>query len=259
MNQYILTKRDDALATVILNRPEKLNALTKSMWQRLGETFVSLSEEDDLRCIILHGAGERAFSPGNDIKEFKKERYNIETARAYGTIMLNTLQAIESCRHPVIAMIQGVCVGGGLEIASVCDMRICGESSRFGIPVNRLGLVMSLPELKGLVNLVGRATAFEMLLEGEIFDAAKAKKIGLINRMVADDRLEQEVEETANRIANGAPLVARWHKKFINRLADPTPLTEEEIEEGYACFGTEDFKIGYRAFLDKTEPQFKGS
>lgn len=259
MNQYILTKRDDALATVILNRPEKLNALTKSMWQRLGETFVSLSAEDDLRCIIMRGAGERAFSPGNDIKEFKKERYNIETARAYGTIMRSTLQAIESCRHPVIAMIQGVCVGGGLEIASVCDMRICGESSRFGIPVNRLGLVMSLPELKGLVNLVGRATAFEMLLEGEILDAAKAKKIGLINRMVADDRLEQEVEETANRIAKGAPLVARWHKKFINRLADPTPLTEEEIEEGYACFGTEDFKIGYRAFLDKTEPKFKGS
>ncbi len=259
MNQYILTKRAGALATVILNRPEKLNALTKSMWQKLGETFVSLSEADDLRCVILHGAGERAFSPGNDIKEFKKERYNIETARAYGTIMRSTLQAIESCRPPVIAMIQGVCVGGGLEIASVCDMRICSESSRFGIPVNRLGLVMSLPELKGLVNLVGRATAFEMLLEGEIFDAAKAKKIGLINRVVADDGLEQEVEETANRIAKGAPLVARWHKKFINRLADPTPLTEEEIEEGYACFGTQDFKIGYRAFLDKTEPKFKGS
>ncbi|MFQ5675119.1 MAG: enoyl-CoA hydratase/isomerase family protein [bacterium] len=258
MTKHILLKREGPLATIVLNRPEKLNALTKSMWQKLAETFVSLSRDDDLRCIIIRGAGGRAFSPGNDIKEFEKERNNVEAARAYGTVMCETLRAIESCKHPVIAMIQGVCVGGGLEIASVCDLRICAESSRFGIPVNRLGLVMSLRELRGLANLVGRAAALEILLEGEIFGAARAREMGLVNRVVADDLLEQEVEKTAARIVKGAPLVARWHKQFINRLADPTPLSEQEMDEGYACFGTEDFQIGYRAFLEKTEPKFKG-
>jgi enoyl-CoA hydratase/carnithine racemase len=228
------------------------------MWQRLGEVIEELTADDALRCLVLRGAGEKAFAPGNDISEFENERSNVEQARAYGAIMRHTLAAFEHCRHPMVAMIKGICVGGGLEIAANCDLRICGESSRFGVPINKLGLVMAHAELRGLLNLVGRATALEILLEGRVFGAEEAKEKGLITRIVPDDKVEEEAYATAQRIVDGAPLVARWHKKFAERLADPTPLTEAEVDEGFACFGTEDFRIGYRAFLNKSKPAFKG-
>ncbi len=258
MSDIILIQREGPIATVVLNRPEKLNALTKAMWQRLGEVIAALSAEDDTRCIVLRGAGDKAFAPGNDISEFEHERANVEQARAYGATMRRTLAALEHCRRPLVAMIKGVCVGGGLEIAASCDLRICGESSRFGAPINKLGLVMAHAELRGLLELVGRATALEILLEGRVFGAQEAKEKGLVTRVVPDDKVEEEAYATARRIADGAPLVARWHKTFARRLADPRPLTEAEIDEGYACFGTEDFRIGYRAFLSKSKPEFTG-
>jgi enoyl-CoA hydratase len=258
MVDTVLIQRDEAIATVVLNRPEKLNALTRSMWQRLGEAIASLSIEDSIRCIVVRGAGDKAFAPGNDISEFETERANVEQARAYGADMHRTLAAFEQCRHPLVAMIKGICVGGGLEIAANCDLRVCGESSRFGAPVNRLGLVMAHAELRGLLGLVGRATALEILLEGRVFGAHEARDKGLVTRIVPDDMVEEEAYATARRIAEGAPLVARWHKKFAARLADVRPLTEAEIDEGYACFGTEDFRIGYRAFLAKVKPEFTG-
>lgn len=258
MSEHILVQRKGAIAKVVLNRPQKLNALTKDMWQRLGETLRQLSRDDDLRCIVLRGAGNQSFSPGNDIGEFESERANIDQARAYGAIMAKTIESLRECRPPLIASIHGICVGGGLEIACCCDVRICGASSRFGVPVNKLGLVMSPPELEGLVRLVGPATALEILLEGRIFDAEEALRMGLVNRVVVDDQVEKSTEEFVARVVEGAPLVARWHKKFIKRVEDPRPLTAEEIDEGYRCFGTEDFRIGYRAFLKKQKPEFVG-
>ncbi|MGZ5072513.1 MAG: enoyl-CoA hydratase/isomerase family protein [Usitatibacter sp.] len=246
------------VATVVLNRPEKLNALTRPMWKRLGEAFEELSANDAIRCIVIRGAGTKAFAPGNDISEFETERSNVEQARAYGDDMRRTIEAIAACRHPVVAQIHGICVGGGLEIAGLADIRICGESSRFGVPINRLGLVMAYAEIGSLIALAGEATALEILLEGRVFDAKEALDKGLVTRVVPDDQVEAEAKATAQRIADGAPLVARWHKKFARRLRDATPLTQEEYDEGFACFGTEDFRIGYKAFLAKQKPSFKG-
>lgn len=257
-SETVRVERDGPIATVMLNRPHKLNALTKPMWQRLGEVFLELGADQNLRCVVFRGAGEKAFAPGNDISEFDSERSNVEQARAYGAIMHRTLRAIAECPVPTVALIQGICVGGGLELAGLCDIRICGESSRFGAPIKNLGLVMAYPEVSALVQLVGRATALEILLEGRIFDAAEAKDKGIVTRVVPDDQVVASAYESARRIADGAPLVARWHKQFIRRLADPTPLSPEELDEGYACFGTEDFQIGYRAFLDKEKPRFQG-
>lgn len=254
----IVVERDGWVTTVTLNRPDKLNALTKSMWKRLGDVMLELSASDDVRCIVLRGAGEKSFAPGNDISEFETDRSNVDQAREYGAIMARTLGAVADCRHPTIAMIHGICVGGGLEIAACCDMRICGESSRFGVPINKLGLVMAYAEINGLIKLAGRATAMEILLEGRVFGAPEAKDKGLVNRIVADDQVTVETLATAGRIADGAPLVAQWHKQFARRLEDPAPLTEVEEDEGYACFGTDDFQIGYRAFLDKKKPEFTG-
>jgi len=258
MDETILVERDGPIATVVLNRPEKLNALTKPMWYRLGDAFESLSAIDDVRCIILRGAGTRAFAPGNDISEFANERSNVEQARAYGEVMRRTIEAIGNCRHPVVAQIHGICVGGGLEIAGLADIRICGASSRFGVPINKLGLVMAYAEIGSLIALAGEANALEILLEGRVFDAAEAQAKGLVTRVVPDAEVEAEAQATARRIASGAPLVARWHKKFARRLRDPRPLTEAEYLEGFDCFGTEDFRTGYRAFLAKEQPDFKG-
>jgi enoyl-CoA hydratase/carnithine racemase len=258
MEETILVQRDGAIATVVLNRPEKLNALTRPMWRRLGEVFAELGADASLRCIILRGAGTRAFAPGNDISEFATERSNVLQARAYGDDMRRTIEAIDGCPVPVVAQIHGICVGGGLEIAGLADIRICGESSRFGVPINKLGLVMAYAEIGSLIALAGESTALEILLEGRVFDAKEAFGKGLVTRVVPDDQVEAEARATAHRIAEGAPLVARWHKKFARRLRDPKPLAPDEYDEGFACFGTEDFQIGYKAFLAKAKPEFKG-
>jgi len=254
----ILVAREGAVATVTLNRPAKLNALTKAMWQGLGTAIRQLAADATLRCIVLRGAGERAFSPGNDIGEFARERANAAQARAYGAVMHATAHALDECPVPLIAQIHGICVGGGLEIAALCDLRICGASSRFGAPIKNLGLVMAYAEMAPLVRLAGADVALEILLEGRIFDAAEAKEKRLVTRVVADDQVATEVAAAAARIADGAPLVARWHKKFAKRLADPRPITDAEADECFACFDTEDFRIGYAAFLAKQKPAFTG-
>jgi len=149
-------------------------------------------------------------------------------------------------------------VGGGLELAALCDIRVCGESSRFGVPINKLGLVMSYVELNGLLNLVGRARTMELLLEGRIYNAAQARDMGLVQHVVDDALVMEQAYESALRIASGAPLVARWHKKFISRLEKPKAISNEERKECFACFGTSDFQEGYQAFLEKRQPFFRG-
>lgn len=254
----ILCEREQDIATVILNRPQKLNALIKPMWRQLGEVMRSLSADDSLRCIVLRGAGNKSFAPGNDISEFKDARSNSTDARQYGEIHHQALAAIGECRHPVVALIQGICVGGGLEIASLCDLRLCGSSSRFGVPINRLGLCVGIREMHALYSLVGKAVTMEILLEGRVFDADEAMQKGLVTRVVEDDQVELETYATARRIADGAPLVARWHKQFMRRQFDPAPLSEQEKDASYLCYDSEDFHIGYNSFLEKTKPVFKG-
>lgn len=258
MSDGVLVAREGPVATVTLNKPERLNALDQGMWRALGEIFGDLDRDESLRCVVLRGAGDQAFAAGADIAEFATERANVEQARAYSRVVETALDAVAHCRHPVIAMIRGACVGGGLELAAVCDLRICGASSRFGVPVKNLGLVVAYGELQGLIDLVGRAAALEIVLEGRVFGAPEAREKGLVNRVVPDDRVEEETGATVRRIAEGAPLVARWHKRFARRLADPRPLTPEEYEENFACFGTEDYRIGYGAFLAKRKPDFRG-
>jgi enoyl-CoA hydratase len=258
MTELVLLERDGEIAKVTLNQPAKLNAINNRMWTGLREIFADLDGDERLRCIILAGAGERAFSVGADISEFEENRSTVEKAREYHERTHASMQAIVRCRHPVIAEIRGLCVGGGLELATICDLRICGESARFGIPVKRLGLVVSYAELEPLIELIGPANALEVLLEGRIYGAADALRMGLVNRVVPDAEVEHEAFATATRIAEGAPLVARWHKKFIRRIMQPEPLTDDEMGESFHCFETEDFRAGYQAFLAKTAPEFKG-
>jgi enoyl-CoA hydratase len=258
MTNIILSSRVGHIATITFNRPEKLNALNLPMWIRMGELLEELSSDKNVRCIVVRGAGGKSFSPGADISEFAAERSSPEQGKAYGNVLCKTIGLLRNCLVPTVAMIEGICVGGGLEVASCCDFRICGEKSRFGVPIKNLGLVMAYGELSALIGLVGRATAMEILLEGRVFGAAEALDKGLITRVVADAEVEKETYATADRISEGAPLVARWHKKFANRLADAIPLSEAEMDECYDCYGTEDFQHGYKSFLQKQKARFKG-
>jgi enoyl-CoA hydratase len=258
MDDQVLVERAGPIATVTLNRPAKLNAIDNAMWERLADAFTGFDADPALRCVVIRGAGGKAFSVGADIGEFEENRSTIGKARAYHERTHAAMATITGCRHPVIAGIDGLCVGGGLELAATCDLRIATERSRFGIPIKRLGLVVSYAELKPLVDLIGPASAMEILLEGQVFEAAQALRIGLVNRLVPDAGLDAEIDATAARIAEGAPLVARWHKKFTRRVLEPEPITPTEQDECFECFETEDFRTGYQAFLAKTKPRFEG-
>ena len=255
--QLLLIERDGPIATVTFNRPERRNAVNLEVWRGIGMVMRELSADDDLRCVVLRGAGDKAFVAGADISEFENERKGRAKGKVYGTAVTEGLHAIGECRHPTVAMIKGFCIGGGVEIATRCDIRVCGTSSKFGIPSNKLGLVVSHAELEALVAVVGRAFAYEILLCGDIFDADYAYRMGLIHRMVSDD----EVEETALKIAQGiaarAPLTNRWHKEAILQLADHTPICDEVRDTAYDCYDSEDFQEGYSAFLEKRAAVFK--
>jgi enoyl-CoA hydratase len=257
MSDVVLLSRDGDIATVTLNRPDRLNALDKAMWQRLGEVMKQVATEDATRCAILRGAGA-AFGAGADVAEFARERDTPAKAAAYAEIMGAALSALRDSPVPTVAQIHGACAGAGLEIAIHCDLRIAADTSRFGAPVQRLGVTMPYPEIAALIELVGHATALEILLEGRLFGAREAYEKGLVSRVVSEASLDEEVRATARRVADGAPLVHRWHKKFVRRLLDPRPLSEVEVAESYAACGTEDYRAGIEAFLAKEKPRFQG-
>ena len=258
MSGEIRVVREGAVATVTIDNVAKRNALTQQMFISLGEAIETLGRDAQLRCIVLTGAGEEAFGSGGDIEEYARLRATKEQSIAFSRDGLRTMHAVRDCPVPMVAAIRGVCVGGAFQIAGFCDLRICAEGSRFGIPLTKLGSTLSYTEFEGMVRFVGRKTALEILLEGRLFDAQEAFVKGIVNRVVPRETFDEEVRKTVERIATGAPLVARWHKEFSRRLESPAPLTQAEHERSYECYDTEDYRIGYEAFLSKRRPEFKG-
>lgn len=250
-------RQEDGIVTVIFDRPEKRNAFTLDMYLAFGRIMKSLNEDDSVRCVVLRGAGG-TFCAGSDIGSFDKDRSGKEQARDYAELTLAQTDQLKLMRHPTIAFIEGACVGGGLEIAAMCDLRLSARSARFGVPINRIGLTLDYRELEDFLTLIGPAATLEVLLEGHVFGADEALHKGLLTRVVNDDELEQHVYDTARRIALSAPLVNRWHKQFVRRLSTGKPLTENELQEAYRCFDTEDYQLGQQAFLSKQKPRFVG-
>jgi enoyl-CoA hydratase/carnithine racemase len=251
--------RDGHIATLTLDNPGKLNAIDAAMWQALKQHMETLSADDTLRCVILRGAGD-TFAAGGDIEEFLTLRDTFEQALTYhGEWVAEALDAIGNCRHPTIAAIQGPCIGGGLEIAGQCDLRIAGRSARFGVPIGKLGFTMWHGELRGILALAGPAVALELLLEGRLYSAEEAHLKGLVQRVVNDDEVLTEATTSARRIAAGAPLVARAHKRLVRRLMPSiAPLTAEELRDNLAYLESEDYREGLRAFFEKRGARFGG-
>lgn len=258
MPAAVLFARDGGIATVTLSNPEKLNAVTAAMWRLLAAVMVEADADQSLRAVVIRGEGT-AFAAGGDLDEFRHERATVDLALAYHEAVGIALTAVERCRHPTVASVRGACVGGGLEIACACDLRIAGESARFGVPITRLGFSMYPGELAGLLKLAGPAVTKEILLEGRLLIAREALAKGLLTRVVADDDVETEVCQTVARIAAGAPLAARAHKWWIARLLEGRPLTEEEKRQSFAFLATADYREGLDAFEAKRAPEFKGA
>ena len=258
LEDSILLEREESVARLVLNRPERLNAFNLAMWRRLGERLAEVVADDRLRCLVVGGGRSKAFGAGADMAEFAEVRASAAQAEAYAAVMEPALQGLSGCPIPTVAAIHGASVGASLELALQCDLRICGEGARFGIPINRIGHCLPYPAMRALVALAGPAVASEILLEGRILSAEEALAKGLATRVVPDDDLEEEVRATARRIAGGAPLAARWHKRFIRRAADPRPLSEAEAREPFESCDTEDYSEGLRAFLAKEPPRFQG-
>lgn len=259
MNTRIDLDIDQGIATVTLHNPTKLNAVNAAMWRGLSAAMARIAGDDSVRCVIVRGAGENAFAAGGDIEEFRNVRATVDDALHYHEdLVASALNAIRDCAVPTVAAIRGACVGGGLEIAGCCDIRIAGESARFGAPINRLGFSMYPGEMAGLLALVGPAVVLEILLEGRILDAREALQKGLLTRVVDDERVFEEAAVSAERIRAGAPLVARWHKQWVRRLTTGEPLSDEEKRRAFDFLATEDYREGLAAFSEKRAPAFRG-
>ncbi|OAD15390.1 enoyl-CoA hydratase/isomerase family protein [Achromobacter insolitus] len=254
----VLLEREGDLAWVTLSHPGRLNAITVGMWRELRDVFDAIARDGALRCVIVRGEGGN-FAAGADIREFPAQRADAAGVQHYHReVLAPALRAVAMCLHPVVAQIEGVCVGGGLEIASQCDLRIAGESARFGVPINRLGFPMAPDEMSGLLALVGRAATLAILLEGRVFGAAEARELGLLTRVVPDDQVAIAARRSAERIAAGAPLAARINKRLSRRLAAGGALTEDEYQDYFSYADSRDHKEGVRAFLAGVDPSFSG-
>ncbi|MDE2794985.1 MAG: enoyl-CoA hydratase-related protein, partial [Gemmatimonadota bacterium] len=198
------------------------------------------------------------FSAGSDIGAFEEQRRTPEQVERYAAAIRRGLGGVYDCPHPTVGVVRGICVGGGLIIAACCDVVVCGESSRFGAPVNRLGATMAYEEMGPLLAAAGAGAVLEILLTGDLVGARRAREIGVVNRIVPDDEVGEVGGEIARRIAAGAPLVNRWHKKFVRRLAEGGALSGKERAEAYEAFRTRDYREGVAAFVEKREPRFSG-
>lgn len=258
----IRLSRRGAVVTIEIRAPEKLNAIEYEMWLEIARLMPELDADDSARVVVFRGAGERAFSAGADISRFREERWSSGQARRYAeTAFLRGLDAVDAFSKPALCLIRGACVGGGVELAAAADLRIAGESSRFGVPVAKLGLVAGHSEIRRFVQSIGPARTLDMLLTARLFTAREMLEAGFLARVVPDEEVAEAAYGAAERIASLAPLVHRWHKGFVKKiLKDPAlaGLTEEERAREFACFDTEDFREGVDAFLNKRAPEFRG-
>jgi enoyl-CoA hydratase/carnithine racemase len=249
---FIKVRREAPLGWITINRPEVRNALNASLWQALSATVQMLAGDPTIRVILLTGAGDKAFVAGQDIAELQALAEHSATSEATVRASLAGLRAIKDAAQPVIAVINGACFGGGVLLAARCDLRWCAASARFAIPAARLGVAYPYDEgVLPLMELVGKAHAADLLLSGRAITADEAHRMGLVNRVMADDSLLAEATAQALQLAQNAPLALAAHKCALQK-------NEAARAAVSRCYQSEDFQEGLRAFLEKRTPQFEG-
>jgi enoyl-CoA hydratase/carnithine racemase len=251
-------EQDGAVGRMVFDNTARRNAINADMWRAIPKAIEKFVALPDVRCIVLRGEGETAFAAGADISEFETKRSSGDQVSAYEAAVTAAHVAIETSPKPVIALIHGFCVGGGLATALSCDLRYAGESARFAIPAARLGLGYGVHGNGRLVATVGHAAAREIMFTARLYDASEALAMGLVNRVMADDALDAFVEDVAGRIAANAPLTVTASKVAFEALIAPRgdfSAAESAIE---TCMRSEDYVEGRRAFMEKRKPRFKG-
>jgi enoyl-CoA hydratase len=256
----ILQSVAEGVGVITFNNPEKRNAMSLDMWEGLGHALVELRDDPDVRVVIMVGAGDKAFVSGADISQFEKTRHNAEASEEYSRRSAAQRALLADYPKPTIACIRGFCLGGGMQLAMLADIRIAAEDSQFGIPAAKLGIAYGYDGLKHLVSLVGPSWARLLMYTGMRIDASEAVRIGLVDRVVPDAQLWSAANEIARTISGNAPLAIQAAKITIAQvLKDPDKRDMNAIRQiGIACMDSEDFREGRRAFMEKRKPQFKG-
>lgn len=245
-------------AVVTLSRPAHHNALSLAGWVRLGEVFTSLAEQSSLRAVVIRGAGSRAFSAGADISEFEARRLSSQDAATYNAAIATALQAAQAVPVPVIAMVDGLAVGGGCELAAACDIRIASSRSRFGIPIGRLGVILGLTETRAVAGALGRANLMYLVASGKLVDAAQAASMGFVQQVVEPECLHDEVRSLVQNIAASSEVTIRATKVTAALSADPGHSEDHPILRALhdQAYGGPDLKEGVAAFLAGRSPEF---
>src|SRR5205823_257723 len=242
----MLSRKEGKVGYVIFNNPERHNAVSLDMWARTTEILKGFTEDDDIRVVVLTGAGGKSFVSGADISRFESERASLEATKVYNATVGKANEGIYEFPKPTIAMIKGYCIGGGLGLAVCCDLRIASDNSKFGIPAAKLGLGYAFPGVKRLVNLVGPAFAKEIFFTARQFDAEEARIMGLVNRVVPQAELEDYVKTYAETIAGNAPLTVKAVKYIVGEVMKDESKRDlarcaEMVEQ---CFTSKDFIEG---------------
>jgi len=256
----MLARVENGIGFVTFNNPERRNAVSLEMWRALGDILEAFDADDAVRVVVLTGAGGKAFVAGADISEFEAQRASSEQREAYGVVSGRGFSALSRCKKPVIAMIRGYCIGGGLLLALACDVRFATAASKFGVPAAKLGLGYDYPGVAALARLVGPARTADILYSARQLDADEALRSGLIEFVVDDAALEARVSEYAAAIANNAPLTIRAIKASLQAYARYTQRSDlADIEAQIRrCYDSEDYREGRRAFMEKRKPSFQG-
>jgi enoyl-CoA hydratase len=256
----MLASIDDGVGLITFNQPEKRNAMSVGMWDGLVQILDEFEGSDRVRVAVLTGAGHKAFVSGADISQFEQNRANADAQRQYDAVTSHGRNRLAAFSKPVIARIRGFCLGGGLGIAMQADLRIAAVDSEFGIPAARLGIAYGFDMVSKLVGLVGPAHARTLLYTGKRIDAAEAERIGLVNKVVADEDLSDEVVEIARTIADNAPLSIRAAKLAVAETQKACGERNLDAVQAAiaACFDSADYREGRTAFMEKRAPGFQG-
>jgi enoyl-CoA hydratase/carnithine racemase len=242
------------------SNPAKRNAMSLEMWGAMREILEDFQADPEIRVVVMQGDGDRAFVSGADISQFEKSRSDADSAAAYAAVSDGARAALAALDKPLIALIRGYCLGGGLGIAMTADLRFAAAGARFGIPAANLGIAYNPENLRRLVNLVGPSVAKDILFSARRLEAEEALRVGLVDRVVAPEALEEEVRSYAATLAEKAPLSQRASKAIVNELMKPESVQDPDLMRRHVetCFNSADYAEGRRAFMEKRTPVFQG-